>query len=102
MHTLSNGSISKKNVTCIVNILDISTKPIPLCSLSSPLSSEPIPISLAILLLNLDCLAMPLKYKLQPNIIANSTNNGARPMELGSLDGEEDGEHDGVGFEEIS
>ena len=33
--------VPKKNMSCIVNISDISTKPSPLCSPSSPPSSEP-------------------------------------------------------------
>ena len=47
-----------KNASCIVNILDIYTKLIPLYSPSPPQSSEPNSISLALLLTELAYLAM--------------------------------------------
>ena len=36
LYALSSDIIPKKNVSCIANILDISTKPMPLCSPYSP------------------------------------------------------------------
>ena len=33
---------------------------------------------------------------------ANSTHNGSEEIKFGSLDGREDGEHNGLGFVEVS
>ena len=58
MDRQSTGPVPKKHVLCIANILDISAKPIPLCSASSPPSRGPNYISLAPLLLKLTYFAM--------------------------------------------
>ena len=52
-----NGSVPKKNASCIANIVDIFKKLIPLCSTSSLPTSKTNSISLAPLLLKI-CLAM--------------------------------------------
>ena len=54
----SQKDVRKQNASCVANILDMSTKQIPLCSPSSPPSSGPNSIFLATLLLKLAHLAI--------------------------------------------
>ncbi len=58
LYTPTNSLVPKKNASCVANILDISTKSIPLYSSASSLSSQPNSIFLASLLLKLVYLAM--------------------------------------------
>ena len=57
-NALSYGAISGEKSSIFANMLDISTKPTPLCSLSHPLSNESTSTSLAPVLLKLHYLAI--------------------------------------------